>query len=66
MFKLAYGAKFAKAVAKITDDLDELLAFYDYPAEHWAHLRTSTQHDNPSPRLLPCGTTNSRHLTEAA
>jgi len=40
-FKAAYGAKFAKAVAKITDDLDELLAFYDYPAEHWIHLRTT-------------------------
>jgi putative transposase len=42
-FKLAYGAKFGKAVAKITDDLDELLAFYDYPAEHWVHLRTTNQ-----------------------
>ncbi len=40
-FKLAYGAKYAKAVAKITGDLDELLAFYDYPAEHWIHLRTT-------------------------
>jgi putative transposase len=40
-FKLSYGAKFPKAVAKITDDLDELLAFYDYPAEHWIHLRTT-------------------------
>ncbi len=40
-FKLAYGAKYAKAVAKITDDLDELLAFYDFPAEHWIHLRTT-------------------------
>jgi putative transposase len=37
-FKLAYGAKFAKAVAKITDDLDELLAFYAYPAEHWVQF----------------------------
>ena len=36
-----YGAKFAKAVAKIIDDLDVLLTFYDYPAEHWVHLRTS-------------------------
>ncbi len=36
-----YGAKFAKAVAKVTDDLDVLLAFYDFPAEHWVHLRTS-------------------------
>ncbi|WP_157964046.1 hypothetical protein [Actinocorallia populi] len=24
-----------KAVAKVVDDLDELLAFYDYPVEHW-------------------------------
>jgi transposase-like protein len=32
---------FPKAVAKITDDLGQLLAFYDYPAEHWAHLRTA-------------------------
>jgi putative transposase len=36
-----YGAKFPKAIAKITDDLDVLLTFYDYPAEHWIHLRTS-------------------------
>jgi transposase-like protein len=40
-FKLGYGAKFGKAVAKITDDLDELLAFYDFPAEHRVHLRTT-------------------------
>jgi transposase-like protein len=40
-FDAAYGAKFPKATAKITDDLDELLAFYDYPAEHWIHLRTT-------------------------
>ena len=40
-FEALYGAKFPKAVAKITDDVDELLAFYDYPAEHWIHLRTT-------------------------
>jgi len=40
-FEAAYGVKFPKAVAKITDDLDQLLAFYDYPAEHWVHLRTT-------------------------
>jgi hypothetical protein len=39
-FEAAYGAKFGEAVAKITDDRDELLAFYDFPAEHWVHLRT--------------------------
>ncbi|MEO3929745.1 IS256 family transposase [Micromonosporaceae bacterium B7E4] len=36
-----YGAKFGKAVTKVTNDLDVLLTFYDYPAEHWVHLRTS-------------------------
>jgi transposase-like protein len=40
-FEAAYGAKFPKATAKITDDLEQLLAFYDYPAEHWIHLRTT-------------------------
>jgi transposase-like protein len=40
-FEAAYRAKFPKAVAKITDDAEELLAFYDYPAEHWVHLRTT-------------------------
>ncbi|MEV4583112.1 IS256 family transposase [Nonomuraea jabiensis] len=40
-FETAYGAKFPQAVAKITDDVEELLAFHDYPAEHWRHLRTT-------------------------
>jgi len=33
--------KWPKAVAKITNDLDVLLAFYDFPGEHWIHLRTT-------------------------
>ncbi|MFR9755063.1 IS256 family transposase [Streptomyces sp. TR06-5] len=40
-FASTYGAKWPKAVKKITDDVDELLAFYDFPAEHWVHLRTT-------------------------
>ena len=40
-FESTYGAKFPKAVAKITDDVEQLLAFYDFPAEHWIHLRTT-------------------------
>jgi putative transposase len=28
-------------VAKITDDAEELLCFFDFPAEHWLHLKTS-------------------------
>jgi putative transposase len=41
VFAAEFGAKWPKATAKITDDLDVLLAFYDYPAEHWIHLRTT-------------------------
>lgn len=40
-FAKAYGAKWPKAVKKITDDTDELPAFYDFSAEHWIHLRTT-------------------------
>ena len=40
-FAADYGAKWPKPAAKITDDLDVLLAFYDYPSEHWVHLRTT-------------------------
>ncbi|MDP9843714.1 transposase-like protein [Streptosporangium lutulentum] len=40
-FQAAYGAKYPKAVTKVVDDLEELLAFYDFPAEHWVHLRTT-------------------------
>ncbi|GAC1666234.1 MAG: IS256 family transposase [Candidatus Dormibacteraceae bacterium] len=36
-----YGTKWPKAAAKLTDDLDPLLAFYDFPAEHWIHLKTT-------------------------
>ena len=40
-FAVDYGAKYPKAVTKITDDADVLLEFYKYPAEHWVHLRTT-------------------------
>jgi putative transposase len=33
--------KYDKAVAKRTKDRDVLLAFYDFPAEHWKHIRTT-------------------------
>ena len=65
-FKKSYGAKFPKAVAKITDDREELLAFYDFPAEHWIHLRTTNpiestfahraaQNQGHQGSRLPCG-----------
>jgi putative transposase len=40
-FKTDYGVKWPKATAKIVDDTEELSAFYDFPAEHWVHLKTS-------------------------
>ena len=40
-FAAQYSAKWPKAAAKITDDLDVLLEFSNYPAEHWVHLRTT-------------------------
>ncbi|MDQ1065047.1 IS256 family transposase [Streptomyces canus] len=40
-FTKLYGAKFPKAVKKITDDHDMLLEFSGFPAEHWIHLRTT-------------------------
>ncbi|MEU9336291.1 transposase [Streptomyces sp. NPDC048290] len=40
-FARTYGTKWPKAVAKITDDRDVLLAFYDFPAEDGIHLRTT-------------------------
>jgi hypothetical protein len=40
-----YGAKWPKAVAKITQHVDVLLAFFDYPAQHWIHLRTTNRVD---------------------
>jgi transposase-like protein len=36
-----YAVKYPKAVDCLTKDRDELLAFFDFPAEHWDHLRTS-------------------------
>jgi transposase-like protein len=40
-FATKYGAKYDKAVTCLTKDRDALLTFYDFPAEHWDHLRTS-------------------------
>ena len=40
-FVETYGVKYDKAVACLVKDRDALLAFYDFPAEHWKHLRTT-------------------------
>ena len=41
VFAEKYEAKYARAVECLIKDRDALLAFYDFPAEHWDHLRTS-------------------------
>lgn len=40
-FVTTYGVKYDKAVGKLIKDRDVLLAFYDFPAEHWKHIRTT-------------------------
>jgi transposase-like protein len=40
-FAAHFGTKYPKAVAKIHRDQDQLLAFFDFPAAHWTHLRTT-------------------------
>jgi transposase-like protein len=36
-----FGAKYPKAMDCLAKDREDLLAFYDFPAEHWVHLRTT-------------------------
>jgi transposase-like protein len=40
-FAKQYGAKYPKVFKRLVDDKEELLAFFDFPAEHWIHLRTT-------------------------
>ena len=40
-FAAKYQAKYPKAVTCLTKDREALLAFYDFPAEHWQHIRTT-------------------------
>ena len=40
-FETDFGAKYPKAVASLTDHQSELLTFYDFPAQHWEHIRTA-------------------------
>jgi putative transposase len=41
VFRAEYEAKYAKAVTCLMEDQEELLTFFDFPAEHWTHLRTT-------------------------
>jgi putative transposase len=46
-FSQEFEAKYPKAVATLTKDQDELLMFFDFPAEHWIHLRTTNPIESP-------------------
>ncbi len=46
-FVADYEAKYPKATAKIEKDRDAMLTFFDYPAEHWKHLRTTNIIESP-------------------
>jgi putative transposase len=41
LFVETYGVKYERAVKKLTKDKDVLFTFYDFPAEHWKHIRTT-------------------------
>lgn len=45
-FLTAYKATYPKAAEKLTQDRDSLRAFYDFPAEHWQHIRTTNPIDS--------------------
>ena len=40
-FIQAYGTKYDKAVNRLAKDRERLLSFYDFPAQHWKHIRTT-------------------------
>ncbi len=42
-----FGVKWPKASAKIEDEEEALLTYYDYPGEHWRHLRTTNPIESP-------------------
>jgi transposase-like protein len=49
IFVRVHGDKYPKAVAKLVKDRDVLLTFYDFPAAHWVHLRTTNPIESTSP-----------------
>ncbi len=56
VFADKYRGKYDKAVACLTKDRDALLAFFDFPAEHWDHLRTSNPIESSRRSVIaPCG-----------
>jgi len=52
VFLQSYEPKYPKAAECLAKDKEALLTFYDFPAEHWIHIRTTTRLNR---RLPPCG-----------
>jgi len=46
-FAEEFAARYPKAVESLTKDQDQLLTFFDFPAEHWMHLRTTNPVESP-------------------
>jgi transposase-like protein len=42
-FQATYGAKYPKAVDKVLKDREVLLTHFDFPVEHWIHIRTTDE-----------------------
>ena len=61
LFVKTYEAKYPKATECLSKDRDVLLTFYDYPAEHWAHIRTTNPIESvfSTVRLRHCKTKGS-------
>ena len=61
----ATGREYPKAVDVLEDDWERMVAFYDFPEDHWKHLRTtnvvespfdrSTAQDQRSEAVIPSG-----------
>jgi len=54
-FREEFDAKYPKAIAKLDRDWQHLTAFYEFPAEHWRHLRTSNAIESNSKPDTPRG-----------
>ncbi len=52
-FITSFGAKYPKAIERLSKDRTKLLAFYDFPAEHRIHLRTSNTIESAFHRAPP-------------
>ena len=52
-FVEAYGVKYDKAVERLVKDRERLLTFYDFPAEHWKHIRTTNPIESTFATVAP-------------